>query len=182
MPRAPAAGIDISFAMHLPPSTVERCTVRGGLEGIVSNLAHVRFVDNVVTGTTLRAITVGEMSMGEVDRNEVRDALGVGIFCGDYSHCRIRDNDVVGMRADPGSASRAGYAVVSHYGSHAWVSDTEGKSGGVHQCHPRALLKPSGRRGADRRHQAPTGAYPACATFRTTRTAGSATARSSRTR
>jgi hypothetical protein len=128
VPHAPAQGIEISFAMGRPASTVENCVVRGGLEGIVSHMARVRFVDNIVSGTSLRAITVGEMSMGEVDRNEVHDALGVGIFCGDYSHCRIRDNDVRDIRVDSGSASRAGYAVVSHYGSHAWVSDTEGKT------------------------------------------------------
>jgi Right handed beta helix region len=126
VPRPTAQGIDISFAMQRPLSTVERCTVRGGLEGIVSHLAHVRIADNRVTGTALRAIAVTEMSMGTVERNEVRDARGVGIFCGDYSQCRIDRNDVGAVRADPGDRSRAGFAVVSHYGSIAHVSRTDG--------------------------------------------------------
>jgi Right handed beta helix region len=126
VPRPNAQGIDISFAMHRPMSTVERCAVRGGLEGIVAHLARVRIADNRVAGTTLRAIAVTEMSKGTVERNEVRDALGVGIFCGDYSQCRIDRNDVGRVRADPDDRTRAGYAVVSHYGSIANVSRTDG--------------------------------------------------------
>jgi hypothetical protein len=126
VPRPTAQGIDISFAMARPPSIVERCSVRGGLEGIVAHLARVRIRDNRVAGTALRAIAVTEMSRGTVERNEVRDALGVGIFCGDYSQCRIDRNDVRGVRADPSDRSRAGYAVVSHYGSIANVSRTDG--------------------------------------------------------
>ena len=56
--------IDISFAFDLPMSRVERCTVVGGQEGIVSHMAHVDFRRNHVRETTLRAIAVTEMSMG----------------------------------------------------------------------------------------------------------------------
>jgi hypothetical protein len=114
-------GIDISFAMMLPPSVVDGCMVVGGAEGIVSHTANVDIRDNDVTGTSLRAITVTEMSMGMVDENRVRDALGVGIFCGDYSHCEIEDNFVWNTRPDYASADRTrlGFPIVAHYGAAA---------------------------------------------------------------
>ena len=123
---AGAQGIDISFAMSLPPSRVERCLVRGGSEGIVSHLAMVDFRENRVTGTTLRAIAVTEMSMGSVDRNVVQDATGVGIFCGDWSHCSISENSVTGTRADAsGNPTRAGHGIVSHYYAVAELDDNQ---------------------------------------------------------
>jgi hypothetical protein len=114
-------GIDISFAMTLPPSIVEGCMVVGGAEGIVSHMANVDVRDNDVTGTSLRAITVTEMSMGMVDENRVRDALGVGIFCGDYSHCEIEGNFIWNTRPDYASADRTrlGFPIVAHYGAAA---------------------------------------------------------------
>ena len=55
---------------------------------------------------------------GDVEDNLVEDALGVGIFCGDYSHCTIEDNPVAGTRPDPsGNPTRAGFGVVAHYGA-----------------------------------------------------------------
>ena len=109
--------IDISFAGTLPPSTVERCLVEGGAEGITTQMAHVDVRENVVHGTLLRGISLNEMSMGVVRENEVVDALGIGILCMDYSHCDIRGNVVRGTRPDDASQtkSRAGYAIVSHY-------------------------------------------------------------------
>ena len=117
-------GIDISFAFDLPPSLVEGCLVHGGQEGLVSHSAHVHFRDNVVTGTTLRGITVTEMSMGAVEENHVEDTVGVGIFCGDYSHCEISDNSVSSTRPDErsGDGHRAGFGILSHYGATATVS------------------------------------------------------------
>ena len=117
MPKvAGAQGIDISFAGSLPPSVVERCDVSGGSEGIVSHMAMVMIRENRVSDTGLRGIAVTEMSMGSVARNIVEDAAGVGIFCGDYSHCEITENSVSGTRGDgSGVASRAGYGIVSHY-------------------------------------------------------------------
>jgi Right handed beta helix region len=114
-------GIDISFAMTLPPSLVEGCTVAGGSEGIVSHTAHVEFRDNEVTGTSLRGITVTEMSMGMVKANSVDGALGVGIFCGDYSVCEIEENSISNTRPDraSGDRTRLGYAIVAHYGASA---------------------------------------------------------------
>jgi hypothetical protein len=122
-----AQGIDVSAGFDLAPSTVEGCLVHGGQEGIVSHFAHVRLVRNTVTGTSLRGITVTEMSMGSIERNEVRGALGVGIFCGDYSECEIEKNAVSDIRADhvSGDRTRLGFAIVSHYGAEARVADND---------------------------------------------------------
>jgi len=119
---AGAQGIDISFALTVSPSKVERCRVRGGSEGIVSHLATVVIRDNDVSSTSLRGIAVTEMSMGEVDDNRVRDAVGVAIFCGDYSHCMITDNTVSGTTPDPsGNPTRNGFGILSYFGSVATV-------------------------------------------------------------
>jgi hypothetical protein len=58
-----------------------------------------------------------EMSMGKIEGNVVRGALGVGVFCGDWSHCEIDDNTIVGTRADhaSGALSRRGYAIQASY-------------------------------------------------------------------
>ncbi|MEO5576057.1 MAG: right-handed parallel beta-helix repeat-containing protein [Gaiellaceae bacterium] len=126
-PRTPGAqGIDISFAMTLPPSKVERCRVRGGAEGIVSHLATVVIRDNEVSGTSLRGIAVTEMSMGEVDENRVRDAVGVAIFCSDYSHCLITDNAVSGTTPDPsGNPTRNGFGILTYFGAVATVGGND---------------------------------------------------------
>jgi len=119
-------GIDISFAGSLPPSVVERCEVSGGSEGIVSHMAMVMISENRVSETRMRGIAVTEMSMGSVARNVVEDAAGVGIFCGDYSHCEISENSVSGTRADgSGVASRAGFGIVSHYYAVAELEDNQ---------------------------------------------------------
>jgi hypothetical protein len=122
-----AQGIDISFGFDLPPSTIEGCTILGGREGIVTHFAHVRIHANHVSGTTLRALGLTEMSMVVVDGNEVENALGVGIYCGDYSECMIEDNVVGGTRPDlaSGDRTRMGFAIVAHSGAKAEVSDNE---------------------------------------------------------
>ena len=139
MPKvAGAQGIDISFAGSLPPSVVERCEVSGGSEGIVSHLANVDFRRNHVVGTSLRAIAVTEMSMGSVERNVVEDALGVGIFCGDYSRCSISENSVSGTRADPsGNPTRAGHGIVAHYWAVAELDDNQLDRGAAAFIHGR---------------------------------------------
>ena len=122
LPGATTQGIDISFASQLPASVVEDCLVVGGSEGIVAHMANVLVRDNRVRSTELRGIAVTEMSMGDVEDNLVEGALGVGIFCGDYSHCAIEDNRVTGMRVDPsGNPTRAGFGLVAHYGAIATV-------------------------------------------------------------
>ena len=118
-------GIDISFAFDLPPSSVSKCRVLGGQEGIVSHMAHVDFRNNEVRGTTLRGIAVTEMSMGKVRKNEVRDAVGVGIYCGDYSQCEVTRNSVRGTRPDLESSDLGlhGHAIVAHFHATARVDD-----------------------------------------------------------
>ena len=117
-------GIDISFSAHRPMSTIDGCTVLGGLEGIVTHSAMVAIRDNSVVSTRLRAITMTEMSMGTIEGNDVRSARGVGIYCGDYSHCEIEDNVVTGTVPDVGSddASRRGYALQSHFHALATIA------------------------------------------------------------
>jgi hypothetical protein len=84
------------------------------------------FRENRVTGTKLRGIAVAEMSMGLVEQNVVQDAVGVGIFCGDYSRCEIRENSVAGTRADPsGNPTRAGHGIVAHYWAIAELDDNQ---------------------------------------------------------
>lgn len=120
-----AQGIDISFAFDLVGSLVQRCAVTGGMEGIVSHFARVRVRDNRVSGTSLRGITVTEMSMGAVELNDVERSLGVGIFCGDYSRCEVEGNVISDTRPDmaSGDAARRGYAVLSHFGASARLED-----------------------------------------------------------
>jgi nitrous oxidase accessory protein NosD len=113
-------GIDVSFAMHAGTSRIERCTVTGGDEGIVTHLAHAEIRGNTVRGAGLRGITMTEMSTGEIEGNTVEGALGVGVFCGDYSVCKVRRNVIRDTRRDPnGDPTRAGYAIQAHYGS--WI-------------------------------------------------------------
>ncbi len=122
-----AQGIDVSFSIDLPPTVVDGCRIEGGLEGIVVHSAKVMLQDNRVRGTTLRGITVTEMSMGSVRDNEIGDAVGVGIFCGDYSHCRIEGNRVTGTRRDTTSDNelRHGIGILSHFGAVATLRANE---------------------------------------------------------
>jgi parallel beta helix pectate lyase-like protein len=122
-----AQGIDISFGFDLPPSLVDGCTIVGGREGIVTHFSQVHIRDNHVSGTTLRALGLTEMSMVMVEGNEVRNSLGVGIYCGDYSECMIEDNVVGGTRPDTssGDLTRLGFPVVAHSGAKAEMRGNE---------------------------------------------------------
>jgi hypothetical protein len=119
-----AQGIDISFGFDLPPSVVQGCVVSGRQEGIVSHFARVMVKRNRVHSTSLRAITITEMSMGTVEGNRVEGAEGVGIFCGDYSSCKIARNAVTNTAVDPDSddATRRGYAIQAHFGATATLT------------------------------------------------------------
>jgi hypothetical protein len=118
-----AQGIDLSFSFDLGPSRVDRCTIVGGQEGIVSHFARVLVHGNSIRGATMRGITVTEMSMGRVKGNVVESVFGVGIFCGDYSSCEITENTVRGTRPQRGTDDRMrhGYAIQSHFGASARV-------------------------------------------------------------
>jgi hypothetical protein len=86
-----------------------------------------RIDHNRVSRTRLRAISMTEMSMGEIHDNEVWDALGIGIFCNDMSMCDVDDNVVVGTRPDisSGDAARRGYGVLSSYHAEVELGDNE---------------------------------------------------------
>jgi nitrous oxidase accessory protein NosD len=130
-----STGIDISFAFDLDPSSVEGCTILGGREGIVTHFSNVHVHDNYVSGTTLRGLGLTEMSMVMAEGNEIENALGVGIYCGDYSECMIEDNVVGGTRPDPrsGDLTRLGFPIVAHSGAKVELGDNKlsRNSGGV---------------------------------------------------
>ncbi len=113
-----AQGIEIRNALTRPRTVVSGCTVEGGQEGIVSHVARLEVLDNSVTGTTLRGIAVTEMSEGLVEGNTVAGVTGVGLYCGDMSHCELRHNRVSDVAAnDNGVRSQAGQAVVAWFHS-----------------------------------------------------------------
>lgn len=113
-----AQGIEVRNANGRPRTIVEGCSVHGGQEGIVSHVSRVEILDNVVTATTQRGITVTEMSEGFVAGNTVHDVVGNAVYCGDMSHCEIRDNRFDGVAADPGaSLSEGGWAIAGLYHS-----------------------------------------------------------------
>jgi hypothetical protein len=116
-----AQGIDVSFSIDLPPTLIAGCRITGGQEGIVTHSAMVDVRNNKVSGTTLRGITMTEMSMGMVHGNQVDDALGIGIYCGDYSHCEIERNRVTGTRPDlaSGDLLREGVGILALFHAHA---------------------------------------------------------------
>jgi hypothetical protein len=115
-------GIDISFSMDKEMSMVEGCTIVGVREGIVTHMTMVDVMHNHIGATSLRGITMGEMSMGAINHNDVLGAHGVGIICLDHSECSIEHNTIVGTRTDPsGDASRAGVAIEAHFFAKAKV-------------------------------------------------------------
>jgi hypothetical protein len=65
--------------------------------------------------------------MGSIEDNDVDGALGVGIFCGDFSHCEIEDNAVSDVEPDheSGDRTRLGVAIQAHYGAEAELQGNE---------------------------------------------------------
>jgi nitrous oxidase accessory protein NosD len=113
-----AQGIEIRNASGRPRTVVENCTVRGGKEGIITHSARVEIRDNRVSASTTRAIAISEMSEGVMEGNTVRGVTGVGLYCGDMSHCEIVGNDVRGVGDDgSGALSRSGFGAVGWYHS-----------------------------------------------------------------
>jgi len=120
-------GIDISYGMVQGSSMVERCTVVGGQDGIITHGSMAMFMHNHVARTTQYGIAMTEMSMGSLEHNTVTDAKGVGIYCGDRSMCEIKRNVVTGTRSDSagGDKTRAGYGLELLYGAEADLSDND---------------------------------------------------------
>ena len=121
--NAMGQGIDISYNTDMGMSMVEGCTIVGGMDGITTHSSMTDIVHNHVSRTTSHAIAVTEMSMGSVARNNVTDAVGAGIYCGDHSMCEIEHNVVQGTRADTasGDETKLGYAIVTWWDSDATV-------------------------------------------------------------
>jgi nitrous oxidase accessory protein NosD len=121
-----AQGIDISYTFDRAPSRVEGCTVVGGREGIVTHFAQAMLAGNRVSGTSFHGIGMTEMSMGDVMENEVHDARGVGIYCGDHSTCMVERNVVADTRPDgSGDRTLAGFGILAHYGAEADLAHNE---------------------------------------------------------
>ena len=122
-----AWGIGVVNSMGWAPTTIEGCAVTGGQEGIVSHASTVFIRDNEVHSTTLRAISVTEMSQGDVDQNRIEQVVGTGLYCGDHSVCNVRDNRVRGAVAQPDTpvAWNAGYAAIVLYGSDAYFKGND---------------------------------------------------------
>jgi hypothetical protein len=111
-----AQGIEVRNSTGRPRSVVRGCRVSGGREGLLTHVARAEFVGNEVSGTSLRGIAVTEMSEGLVANNDVHDVAGAALYCGDMSHCEIRDNVVRDVTAAPGAGRSAeGYGVVDWY-------------------------------------------------------------------
>ena len=55
----------------------------------------------------------------------VEDAVGVGIYCGDYSQCEVTSNTVRSTRPDLESSDLGlhGHAIVAHFYATARVED-----------------------------------------------------------
>jgi hypothetical protein len=122
-----AWGIGVVNSMGRAPSTIEGCAVTGGQEGIVSHASTVFIRDNDVRSTTLRAISVTEMSQGDVDQNRIDQVVGTGLYCGDHSVCNLRGNRVHGTTAlqDSPVAWGAGYGAIVLYGSAAYFDGND---------------------------------------------------------
>jgi nitrous oxidase accessory protein NosD len=79
---------------------------------------------NRVHGTSLRGITMSEMSMGDVSENNVSGANGVGVYCGDHSECHIKRNVVANTRSDgSGDRARVGVGIELNYYAVARLED-----------------------------------------------------------
>jgi len=120
-------GIDISFGAGYGESLVQGCRIVGGQQGILFDASNGMLRDNVVEQTTLKAISMDEMSMGGVEGNTVSRANGVGIYCNDHSMCMVSGNRVTGTRPDDagGNRTRAGYGLVVDYGAEAEAGDND---------------------------------------------------------
>jgi nitrous oxidase accessory protein NosD len=120
-------GIEIINSDSHEESVVQGCTIVGPMiEGIVSHVSHVRVLDNVVTNTSERAISVTEMSAGTVEGNHVHDVTGAAYYCGDMSMCTIVGNSAAGVEPGrSGTTGDQGHAVLIQYHSMAFVEDIE---------------------------------------------------------
>jgi hypothetical protein len=113
-----AQGVEVRNANGMGHTVVQGCRVSSGQEGLVSHVARVAFRDNVIVGSTQRAIAVTEMSEGIAEGNSIRDVMGSALYCGDMSHCEFRSNQVRRVVPNPnGTAWQQGFGAVGIYHS-----------------------------------------------------------------
>jgi hypothetical protein len=114
-----AQGFEIRNSSGRPHTVVEGCSISSGQEGLVSHVSRVEFRGNHVSDTSLRAIVITEMSEGLAEGNDVSGVSGIGLYCGDESHCEFRGNIVRGvLPVDPAvseAKSYGGYGAVALY-------------------------------------------------------------------
>jgi hypothetical protein len=116
-------GVLISYSMGRPMSMIDGCTIVGTREGISTHSSMVDVTNNHVVGTSVRGISLSEMSMDSASRNTVEGAKGIGIVCMDHSVCDIRHNTIAGAQADGAdNPSRGGVAIESYFYAQAHVS------------------------------------------------------------
>ena len=120
-------GVDISFGAGFGQSLVDGCTIVGGQQGILFDASNGILRNNTVERTTLRAISMDEMSMGGIEDNTVRHANGVGIYCNDHSMCMVNGNRVAHTQSDAagGNRTRAGYGLVVEYEAEAELGEND---------------------------------------------------------
>ncbi len=117
-----ATGILISYSMGRPMSMVSGCTIVGVREGISTHSSMVDVMDNHVVGTSVRGISLSEMSMDRASGNVVESANGIGIICMDHSMCEIEHNTVAGAKVDGNEdPSRHGVAIEAYFYAEAQV-------------------------------------------------------------
>jgi hypothetical protein len=120
-------GIDVSYTMGYGMNMIEGCNVVGGMEGIATHVSDSEIAHNIVSRTQMHGIAMTEMSMGMISQNEVRSALGVGIYCNDRSMCMVERNTVVDTKSDSagGNQSRRGFGILASFGSEADLRGNE---------------------------------------------------------
>jgi hypothetical protein len=118
-----ATGVLISYSIGRPMSMVSNCTIVGTREGISTHSSMVDVMRNHVIGTTVRGISLSEMSMERASHNQVEAARGIGILCMDHSMCEIEHNTVTGAIVDgTEDPSRHGVAIESYFYAEAQVA------------------------------------------------------------
>lgn len=116
-PSTPQAqGIE---TVSVPNVIVRDSRIEGGTIGIDAHLSTVTIENNVVRGTTVAGIMIGEMSAGTARNNVVTDAIGAGLYCGDQSRCAFEHNRVERIEGDDAGRSSAGWGLVVNYHSSA---------------------------------------------------------------
>jgi hypothetical protein len=120
-------GIDVSYTMGYGMNMIEGCNVVGGMEGIATHVSDSEIAHNIVSRTQMHGIAMTEMSLGMISQNEVRSALGVGIYCNDRSMCMVERNTVVDTKSDSagGNQSRRGFGILASFGSEADLRGNE---------------------------------------------------------